>query len=166
MHVYIISGDGNGAGKSTLASRLVGSTGVVSLARALRHEVERQYPGYEWFSKCQTYKNGTRIKEAGGLTVREVLIAWGEGKCKENPLHYVEKLVHHLQQLDRTFFGPKSIAVDDVRKLIELEYLKHYYPTATHLHLKNPTAGREPQYQNDELASCADYVITWRKGDG
>jgi hypothetical protein len=162
LHVYLISGDGNGAGKTTLARRLVGEPGVRSLAQALRNEVMAEYPGYDWHSKCQRYKTETRVKEAGGRTVREVLVDWGEGKCAVDSLHYARRLVDHLANLNRWIVGPKSVAVDDVRKLVELEHLKGHFPEAVHIHLVNPAAGKEPQYQNDELAARADYIITWR----
>lgn len=162
MHVYLISADGNGAGKSTLARRLVGEGGVRSLAQTLRNEVAVRYPDYDWHSRCQIYKDTTRVREAGNRTVREILVAWGEAACAEDPLHYADALVTHLQNLDRWISGPKSVAVDDMRKVVELEHLKKHFPSATHIHLLHPGAGAEPQYQNDELRARADYLITWR----
>lgn len=162
MHVFLISGDGNGAGKSTVAERLVGSVNVVSFARGIRHAAEMKYPGYNWHSKDPAYKNTTVVRELAGKTVRDVLVAIGEAACVEDPLYWARRLGDHLKRVESNIYMPVAIAVDDLRKVCELDYLRDRYPALTHFHVVSPSAGAEPQYQNDELRGRADYVITWR----
>ncbi len=162
MQIIAISGDGNGAGKSTLALKLADS--VWSLASALREELVRKYPGYEWHNKSQTYKNLTRVGEVNGMTVREVMIKHGQDMCQADPTYYVRKLTAKLQAVSTMATGARRVAIDDIRKVVELDYLRDTFSTSLlHYHVVNPNAVFESEFDNEQLASRADYLISWVK---
>lgn len=161
MKLILVSGDGIGAGKTTLASRLADQTW--SLAGALREELTWLYPDYNWWDRTQVYKAETKVRECGGKTVRDVLIEHGQAQCAKDPLHYVRKLADKLAGGARLADGVRRIAVDDLRKVIELEYLREKFPDLLHYHVVNAAAGQEQHFQNDDLRARADYQIEWKK---
>lgn len=164
MKIFLFSGSGNGSGKSTCAKKL--TQDVWSLANAIRDELTYKYPNYNFYNKSQEYKNTTIIEEYGNgrMTMREVMVAHGQLPCKTNPTFWADKLVSYLQARHFIADGVGIIGVDDIRKLCELEAVKRAFPTqVTHFHLLTPTAVTEPEFQNDELAKVADYVINWSK---
>lgn len=155
--VILISGDGVGAGKTTLARRF-GT--VLSLAGALRDELTAIYPNYDWFNRTQEYKELTLVPEWGeSATVRQVLIEHGQGKCAADPLHYARILVDRVKRMSGMAGG--VVAVDDLRKLIELDHFRAELLDVVHLHLICPSAQPEAHFQNDELRARADYYIAW-----
>lgn len=158
--IYAISGDGNRAGKSTFAKKLTGN--VMSLAEGIRWELAERFPKYQWHNKDGHYKDTTIIKELDGVTLRQAMINLGQIRCKDDPTYWVDILV------DRVFATYKGvtnrlIAVDDIRKLCELEKLRSSFGPANvlHFHMTTEQAIAEPQYENDQLKALADYVITW-----
>lgn len=165
MKIYLISGDGNGAGKSTFAKK-VGDE-VWSIAGALREDLARQYPGHPWFSKDQDVKDKYRIPDYGDgkYTIRQALIEYGQKKCETDPEVWVRAMVDRLNQSASILSGAKVYVVDDVRKVCEIEHVKRRFPvgTVTHFHLTTEGAGREPEYQNDELGAMADYLVKWKR---
>lgn len=164
MVVYAISGDGIGAGKSTLAKLLVGSSNVWSLAGQIRADLRLQLPNYDWDNRTQDYKDTTRVKERDRKTVRQVMIEHGQNKCKENHLHWVELLAERIVASDKLASGISAIAVDDLRKVCELEYLKRRLgANLIHFHVINPAAKSEPEFENQELAQLAEHLYMWRK---
>lgn len=164
MKIYLISADGYGAGKSTLAKKL--GDEVWSIAGALREDLSRQYPQYKWFSKDQEYKETTKIHgyHNNRMSMRDVLVEYGQKECARDPLVWVRKLADRLAQSATIASGSKIFVVDDVRKLCELEYLRAKFgPLVTHFHIVSTTATPEPHFENDELRQKADYRVQWEK---
>ncbi len=158
IKIFAISGNGIGAGKSTLAKKL--GQEIWSLAGALRDELKHDYPAYDWYNKSQEYKANTRVKEEGKRTVREVMIERGQVRCAEDALYWVRKLADKLEYVEKMATGLKTVAIDDVRKISEIECLKERFPgQVVHFHLLTSTAVREPMFENDELCEVADYTI-------
>lgn len=157
----MISGDGIGAGKTTLARSL--GDQVWSLAGALRDELALLYPNYDWHNRTQAYKEKTIVKEADYRSVRQVLIEHGQAQCERDPVHYVRQIVDKLKGVSRIASGTSRVAVDDLRKVIELEYFREHLPNVVHYHIVNPDAIPEKHFQNEELKLRADYLIQWSK---
>lgn len=161
MVIFAISGSGIGAGKTTLAKKF--GHPVWSLAGGLRYELSRIYPNYDWENRTQEYKDKTIVKEAGKKTVRQVLIEHGQHVCATNPEHYVSILTERL----KGGLSPQPIvAIDDVRKVLEIEFLRSKFPNKnefTHLHIQWAGAIHEPEFENEQLAKIADYVIIRNK---
>lgn len=160
MKILAISGSGIGAGKTTLAKKL--SKDVWSLAGAMRAELERVYPGYSWFNRDQEYKATTIIREyrRGNLSMRGVLLEYGQEKCEETPTYWVEALSSKILSLDSVCSGITTIAVDDVRKMSEIAHLRKCFADVTHIHIDYSAAVYESEFENEELREVADYVVT------
>lgn len=163
--IYLISGNGRGAGKTTLARKLVGDSDsgmMYSHAGAMRTELYALHPELRdsWYSTDQVVKDEPR-PALGGKSIRDVMIEYGEGKCREHGSGYWARLL--ADQL--TGCGWPIIAVDDVRKMVELEILRGALGSSviTHLHVMSRHAIPEPQYENDGLAQVADYLVRWDK---
>lgn len=166
MIIYLISGDGSEAGKTTFAEKLVGKSRVWSIASALRSELQRKYPKYNWYSKDQQVKDQLVIKEygSGTFTMRQVMVEYGQKACEADPCHWVQRLADSLEIAKHMpTHGP--LAVDDVRKVCELDLLKEMFPKAVHMHVTRAGAKKEPQYDNDSLWGRADYVVAWDSHD-
>jgi hypothetical protein len=164
MKIYLISGDGYGSGKSTLAAKL--GDEVWSIAGALREDLSRQYPGYKWFSKDQAYKETTRIKEygSGRMSMRDVLVEYGQKKAAINPTVWVSLLSDRLLESVKILTGAKIFVIDDVRKLCEIDHLRSRFSgLVTHFHVVSTTGTPEPHFENDELKARADYHVKWQK---
>lgn len=162
MKVYLISGDGFGAGKSTLARKL--GDEVWSIAGALREDLKRQYPNYDWFNKDGDYKKSTRVREYGDgrKYLRDVMIEYGQAKCDIVPTYWVSQLADRLTSSMKIHSGARIFAIDDVRKMCELDLLKsRFHGLVTHFHLATESAGPEPQYENGFLREKADYLVKW-----
>jgi hypothetical protein len=132
---------------------------VRSLAWALRNELMQVYPNYDWHNKTQDYKDNTVVAEAGGRTVRDVMIQYGQDRCLEDPLYWAKRLIENIKA------NPAPvIAVDDLRKGVELSYFKGAFPgQVTHEHLVTPTAIPEPEFENELLRKYADYHLSWAR---
>lgn len=168
MTIYLISGNGQGAGKTTLANRLVGPAATYAIADVMRKELAKLYSDYDWFNRVQDYKDNTRVTEYLPLSrstpfktfsLRQVMQDYGEEKCKGDSTFWAKKLVARLV----TEPGLSVIAIDDVRKVGELETLKQAFPNTYHFHVKFPGAVAEPQYDGDALEAMADYVVSRNK---
>jgi hypothetical protein len=154
----LISGDGIGAGKSTLARRL-GTR--VSLADELRAELQEYLPGYDWFNRSQAYKAETAVLERSGKSVRQVMIEYGQDRCAESPTYWADRLIRELRGVEA--LNHSTYAVDDVRKLCEVEALKTAFPGTVHLHITSPHAQHEPEFENAALAAVADFTVSWSR---
>lgn len=166
MVIYLISGSGSAAGKTTLAESLVGGSGshrVWSIAGPMRDELCKVYPDYRWHKKDQEYKEKTLVPEyKRGYTVRDVLREYGQEKSRAYPTYWVERLVDRIKHLPTG--GYPLLAIDDVRKVEELNYLKVKFPNEyVHFHVKTSTAVQEPLFDNRDLEAVADYVVSWEK---
>ena len=159
MKIIAISGSGIGAGKTTLAKKL--SKDVWSLAGAMRTELELQYPGYSWFNRDQAYKANTMIKEYknGSYSMRAALIEYGQDKCAINPTYWVERLSSSVTGLTRVASGITTIAVDDVRKVCEVEHLRKTFKEVVHIHIDYAGASFEKEFDNLQLLELADYIV-------
>lgn len=159
MKILAISGSGIGAGKTTLAKKL--SKDVWSLAGAMRAELERIYPGYSWFNKDQAYKSDTIIKEykRGQSSMRQVLIEHGQDRCIESPTYWVETLSSKILSMDQVACGITTVAIDDIRKVSEIKYLRRKFGDVTHIHIDYYGSVKEAEFENDELLEIADYVV-------
>jgi len=166
--IYLISGDGRGAGKSTLARNLVGEDNVYSLAREIRRELKAKYPDYDWYSKDQAVKDTTMIPEWGSVSMREVMVRYGQAKCEEVPTYWVDKLTDEFDEWGVLDWLRDRAAVDDIRKPLEAVALRMWADMreipVLHIHVVNPMADDEP-FANDELRGMADYLITWQARD-
>lgn len=157
MKLILVSGNGIGAGKTTLASKL----GVrMSLADQLRTELTEALPGYRWYDRSQAYKSGTPVPEWGGVSVREVMVRYGQAKCVESPTYWADRLVAQLRGAAQD--PALTVAVDDIRKLCEVEALRAAFPGAVHFHIQSPRATHEPEFENAQLAAVADFIVQWR----
>lgn len=159
LKIIAISGSGIGAGKTTLAKSL--SKDVWSLAGAMRAELALRYPGYDWFNKDQAYKADTIIREHGRGTssMRQVLVEHGQDRCVENPTYWVEALTDMVHGLNHVVSGITTIAIDDIRKVSEIEYLRQKFPNVTHIHIDYHGSVKEAEFENDALLELADYVV-------
>lgn len=160
MKIIAVSGSGIGAGKTTLARKL--SREVWSLAGSMRAELQKIYPDYNWFNKDQDYKANTKIKEYknGQYSMRGVLLEYGQEKCRVNDTYWVEKLSSTVKNLDRVASGITTIAIDDLRKLCEISYLRENFSDVIHVHIDFPGAVSEKEFENEALKQCADYVVS------
>lgn len=150
MRLILISGDGIGAGKTTLAKAF--GVEVVSLAGAIREDLKREFPQYDWFNRSQDYKS--MVMPETGSTIRQKMVDYGEAACRINPTHWVERLIEQLT----TKVGAGVYAIDDLRKTIELEKFREFAEVC-HIHISFSGAIPEPQYDSAELKKRADYVI-------
>lgn len=164
MKLIIISGSGSGAGKTTLAHQLGGKTSTIwSLAGALRVELQKQYPDYDWFNTTQKYKETTIVNEyKRGYSLREVMLEYGSERCKFDKNYWVARLVDRLSRAGSVLSGPVAY-VDDLRKVEELNFLKMKFNDLLHFHVENPDAKPEPMFDNPVLRNLADYVVSWKK---
>lgn len=162
QRIYLISGDGSAAGKTTLAEKLVGASSVWNIAGAMRYELQRKHPGYDWFNKTQAYKETTIVKEygTGYMTVRQVLFHYGQQRSQNDPTYWITKLVERLLKGSSIAYG-SQIAIDDIRKVQELDYAKMKLKNCQHYHVVNPAATREPTFDNPALHDRADYRVSW-----
>lgn len=157
MRIILVSGDGAGAGKTVAANKF--STEVWSLASQIRAEVSKLYPAYDWWNRSQMYKNTTPVPEwSASATVRDVLFEYGQQKCDNDPEYWVRILANGVKQRALIYDAITNIAIDDVRKMCELHYLKSRFP-CIHVHVENPLAVIEPTFDAPQLKEAADYVI-------
>lgn len=163
--IYLISGNGRGAGKTTLARRLVGEDQILSHANELREQLNAEYPTLPWFDVSQEEKDKPRY-ELGGRSMRDLLVQYGQEMCKRNTLDYWARVLGGKIEEEFYIYGwPStflSIAVDDLRKTVELQLLREKLGKygILHFHLKSESAIPEPEYDGTELEQLADYVIT------
>lgn len=161
MKLILISGDGIGAGKTTLAKKLAPVT--ISLSNGIRIELNNEYPTLPWDSRSQEEKDQPRI-ELSGLTIRDLLIEKGQSRCYLEPEYWARRAGDRIQE---TFIeGSRIVSVDDIRKLMEIGYLRERFHqwNVTHFHVSFSGATHEPQFENQQLHDVADYVIV-RKQD-
>lgn len=90
------------------------------------------------------------------------MIRYGQMMTAEDPTYWVDKLVDHLKQADRIADMRPSIAIDDVRKVCELDAIRTAFPgKVIHVHILGKGAIEEKMYDNQELHDIADYVLEW-----
>lgn len=157
MKLILVSANGYGAGKSTFASMLAGVR--LSLAKAIRSELQSEYPDVDWHSQDPVYKNSHLVSD--GLSVRQMLINRGQERCVQDPEYWCKQLVKYLENPGELMM---NIVVDDLRKMIELKFFRSWAEKNNvqleHFHIINPAAFPEPQYDADLLELEAKYLIT------
>lgn len=159
MVVILISGNGIGAGKTTLAKKLGDKT--LSMAGALRKELKRLYPNVDWYDKSQEYK-ARKMRIGGKLQiVRDVMVKHGQMRCSNDETYWVRQLTDYLKEMDKLVLGTHRVAIDDIRKVIEVTHVRSLFPVCMHFHVQGPTAIGEPHFENDALEKMADYIIAW-----
>jgi hypothetical protein len=98
--------------------------------------------------------------------MRQVMVEYGQLRCKNNPTYWADLLVSYLKNRHFIADGVSIIGVDDIRKVCELETIRAAFPNSvTHFHL-NTSEGSvkmEPEFENEQLARLADYRMTWSK---
>jgi len=163
VKIIAISGDGAGAGK-TYAARVFGNA-VWTIADSIRVELQVLYPQYNWFDRTQRGKEAlVGAYKDGSYSIRDVLTEYGQEKCAADAQYWIKRLVERLEHEQAAAGGDLgTIAVDDVRKVCELNCLRASFRDVTHLHITNPTAVVEPLFEAEALKKCADYVVSWRK---
>lgn len=176
MKIIGISGSGIGAGKTSFARKMADE--VWSLAGALRAELKKVCPEYDWFNRTQEYKN-KRFKHAARVcnyldiqhgdidtmsTVRDALIVYGQYRCRDDEAYWVRVMCERLDQRLHIADGVKVIGIDDVRKLCEVQYLRDKYGEKfIHFHMDTKCATPEEVFENEQLAAIADYRVRWEK---
>lgn len=161
MTIILVSGSGIGAGKSTLAGLLSGGN-VLSLADGIRFELMYEFPGYPWLSKEQ--KSKTVVVAETGKTIREMLIQRGQERKKSYQDYWTQSLLHQIDSNYAPGYLKEVIAIDDIRMVHEVEYLREAFGTrVVHIHVDYPGATSEEIFENDKLQNLADYII--RRGD-
>jgi hypothetical protein len=161
MKIFAISGDGIGAGKTTLAKMI--AEPVWSLAGQLRRDLSLQLPDYNWENRSQDYKDKTRVHERQGKTVRQVMVEYGQSKSSIDPHYWVQSLCDRIGGANAPL-QPPIIAIDDVRKVAEIEHIRGRFPgQVIHLHVEWDGAIYEPEFDNAGLKAVADYIIRRNK---
>lgn len=161
MQLILISGDGAGAGKSWAASKFGDET--YSLASQIRVELKQLYPAYDWHRKDQAYKANTPVIEWGGKSLRTVMLEYGQHKCDQiSKIYWAQRLAEGLELVRHIADGRKRFAIDDVRKLCELDYLGERFPGYLHIHVTNPDAVYEPEFDAAELSKRAHYRMVFK----
>jgi hypothetical protein len=181
--ILLISG-GQGAGKSTLGyfeSKGIGlSNGLVErfaladlvrgelMERAIQEWCARTFlgdamlaPGMRkvpWYSTDQAEKSRPR-PELGGRTIRDLLIYWGQHRCKDAPLYWAEKWCARAES-HLLFHRGHRVVCDDLRKLTEhaaiLAWAEQHAFSLLHLHID----GGIPDYDCLALRERAHFVLT------
>jgi hypothetical protein len=112
------------------------------------------YPGYPWHSKSQTDKN--IICSATGQTLRQMMVEYGQGKCRDDACYFPKRLVQKIME-----HPTASFAIDDLRKMCEIVYLREIFgDSLVHFHMVYPHAKAEPIYDAEELMVACDYLVT------
>ena len=156
--IIAVSGSGIGAGKTTFAERIADE--VWSIAGTLRRDLKRAHPQYDWSNKSQAYKRDTKVLEWGNDSLREVLYKYGQSKSAADPAYWIRLLIRDLMERQRIADGPKTVAIDDVRKVEELDALREAYPKMLHVHVVSASSVAEP-FDNSALNDLCDYVVRW-----
>lgn len=157
--IICCSGNGSGAGKTTYAKRTTDQ--VYSIASALRADLQKKYPNYDWYRTDQDYKDTTTVHELG-MTVRKALTIYGQAAAADDPTIWVDKLIDHLKEAQKVVDGVLTLGVDDIRKMCELDAIKNAFPgKVVHVHILGVGAKEEPEFENQELMEIADYLIEW-----
>jgi len=170
--IIAISGSGIGAGKTTLAKKLLAESW--SLAGALRKSLKRIYPATDWYNKTQEFKSQRFTGDIRAifpdadvserLTNRDIMLRYGQMKCTNDDVHWARELVNDLEERLNIADGAHTIAVDDVRKVCEIEYLREAYgERLIHLHVDTDSATAEAEFDNASLRARADYLIKWER---
>lgn len=174
MKIIGVSGSGIGSGKTSFARRM--GDEVWSLAGALRQELSSICPTYKWFDRTQAYKD-SRFKHSWQIhaalktddvppmkTVRDALLVYGQWKCRDDERYWVRTMCDYMEPRLHIADGVKVIAIDDVRKVCEAQYLREKFKeNFIHFHLVTDSAIPEEVFENSELAALADYQVRWEK---
>jgi len=166
MKLIVFSGSGRGAGKSSAAKKFANLT--MSIAETMRKDLQERYPNYDWYNKKQDYKDTTIITEyrTGDRTLRDVMIEYGQERCQITPTYWIDRTIARLVKVQSSMGVDTLImAIDDCRKMCEIEALRKAFPNLIHVHLDTPAeyAILEPEFENEQLAAIADYRMTWSK---
>jgi hypothetical protein len=164
MKIFIFSGSGIGAGKTKAAKTM--TQDVWSFANAIRQDLTYKYPAYNWYNKTQEYKDHTIVEEYSkrNATVRQVMLEEGQRACNGDPAYWAKRMVEYLKGRYFIADGVSILGIDDCRKMCELETIRAAFPgQVTHFHIDNPWATVEPEFENEQLAQVADYVLSWEK---
>lgn len=186
MRVLFLLSGGYGSGKTYFARNLCGAGNVVSLAAPIRSDLFRLFLDDRFHSTEQAVKNEliglTEIKRALGkdkvsklsrpvldrfhevidgkdlttLTVRDMLIAWGDAGRAYRKSYWIQRTIKILEGITGNL-----LAVDDVRFINELESLKKWADKkgmlVQHYYIGSDCSG----YDNSELSELADYRMHW-----
>lgn len=163
LKLLAISGDGIGAGKTYAAAVLAQYT--VTLADGIRAELKQKFPQYDWYNRTQAYKANTLVPEYGeDFSVRRVLYHYGQQVCINDPTYWVKDAANAVENLVLCENGLETVALDDIRKVCEIQYLRERFPNSvTHLHVVNRRALYEVEFENEQLRDIADYRIDWSR---
>lgn len=161
MKFFLISGDGIGAGETRLSKLIAHDTW--SFANAMRQELTYRYPNYNWYNKTQEYKDRVIVEEwPTTATVRQVMLEYGQSRCKDDPGYWAHKMVDYLKGRYFIADGVSIIGIDDCRKICEREIIMNAFPgKVTHFHIENDRAIKEPEFENEKLKEVANYIVRW-----
>ncbi len=160
MRLIFISGDGHGAGKTYFANKIASDKSqIFSIANMIRKELATEYPNYDWYNKEPRYKIYTIVKETN-LSIHQMLINKGNEKKQKNNIYWAKQLVEIILY-NKEFLDLKIAIIDDLRYLDEFEFIKRYLQNdlITHIHIINPHAKPEPNYENEKLKELSDFQI-------
>jgi hypothetical protein len=171
MRLFLLSSNGIGAGKTFNSHFFAGKTGqVLALADEIRKELLHIYPNYPWFAKDQEAKNMI-IKETN-KTLRQMLVERGQQRCAEDPDYWCKSTANQIDILcrareeiaihDEAEVEDFAIAIDDIRKVSEVEFFKNRFPDeARHYHLIYETAKQEDAFldQYIPLEAMSDLIL-------
>jgi hypothetical protein len=158
MKIILISANGNGAGKTYLADSFI--RGVrFGLAAGVRKELATIWPSFVTRIQSTRQEDKTFILPTGA-SIRQSLVELGQERCKQDPVYWCKKW---LAGVPKDYAPTMNIVVDDLRKLVELQWFRNTFEDVTHFHLKysDAVAEKNPDGTDvfDDLSEYADYLI-------
>jgi len=153
--IIVCSGSGIGSGKTTFCRKICDT--VIGFADIIRMELQQEYPQIDFFNKSQEYKSS--IVGNTGKTVRQIMVEYAEAKRKQDISYFAKRTIEIID----TLYFDKTVGVDDMRFVVELDMLKSHFEDVTHFHIFWPHAIKESHTEDKQLMCLADYVLLRRE---
>lgn len=187
--LYLMSGD-YGAGKTFLANSVTSATSVVALASPIRTDLFRLFldtrihatdqetknskMGEEVIQKALNKNKVSKVskpvldrfhqaidgKNLTELTVRDMLILWGNAGRDYNKNYWIKRTCKILGEIDSD-----TLVVDDVRFMNEKRELIKWATKNGYSVLHYYIGDMDTNYNNQELYFDSDYRLQWGWGN-